>query len=321
LNSVLLVGFGNVASTIDNDGRSQLFGHIGALNSLNIKISAVVENNPSTVAIDYCAKNNIRLFSDYKRILSSGKKEFDLGIFCLPTSKAAVIQEIINDIAFNNVLLEKPVSYEKKLAQNIFQSLNKSKTRFIINYQRNWDEGYKKISQWINNNKVTDAYFRTSTAIAQSGSHMLELIFRMFPKSEVVSILRLDSKRLVGNEVAEPGVAIHFICDKTNIFFICDSAEVNEFTFSGVIHSETEKLSFDEGTGEVTVARKNLGNKRIGPQITSYIDALVLHKWVNEKWIEGCYETLLARDNLEKYHARSIKVVHIIDNIMNYDAK
>ena len=75
----------------ENESKTIVHNSVSTYNS-NFNACCVVENNPSTVAIDYCAKNNIRLFSDYKRILSSWKKEFDLGIFCLPTSKAAVIQ-------------------------------------------------------------------------------------------------------------------------------------------------------------------------------------------------------------------------------------
>ena len=317
MNSVLLVGFGNVASKIDDDGRSQLFGHIGALSALNIKLSAVIEKSPKSIAIDYCTKNNIQIFSDYEELISLGMRQFDLGVFCLPTSKAEVIHQIIQHIAFKNIVLVKPVSYKKELANNIFLDLKKNNVRFIVNYQRNWDEGYEKVHRWIKNNTITDAYFRTSTAIAQSGSHMLELILRFFPKAEVVNILRLDSKRIVGNEVAEPGVVIHFISNKANLFLICDSENINEFTFSGVIHSATGRLCFDEGEGQINLASKSLGNERIGPQITNYIDSSIMHKWVNEKWIEGCYEALLAEKNLDEYHVRSMRVVQIIDDIMN----
>jgi predicted dehydrogenase len=317
LISVLLIGCGNAALTIGDDKRFQNFSHVSALKDLNIEITAIIDNCPSSEAKMYARNNNIVIHRDYDSVIEEYGNKFDLGIFCLPTTNADVTKEILQNINFKRVLLEKPVSYDSLLAKEIFSILRNNNSRFIVNYQRNWDLGYDSISKWIQNNVITDAYFRTSSAIAQSGSHMIELILRFFPSARVEYSRPLQSRRLVGGKVAEPGASIIFSQEDTQIYSIFDSPLPDEFLFSGKIYSTTGCLYFDEGEGVITLKEKVKGNVRIGSQIIYYKNPSIVYEWTNEDWLKGCYEALMDNDNLISLQDRSIEVVKIIENIMD----
>lgn len=315
--SVLMIGFGNVAFKIGNDKRMQKFSHVSVLEQLNIRVTAIIDRKPSPEARLYAAEKNIPLFENYQNALETFGNHFDLGVFCLPTIRADISLEILNVMSFDRVLLEKPVSYDLSMAKRIFSRLKDTDTRFSINYQRNWDAGYSNVINWIQENVVTDVYCRSSTAIAQSGSHMVELIFRLFPDAEMKYSLPLESKRLIGGEVQEPGAIILFSAKDTQICANFDSSLPNEFIFSGIIYSTSGCLSFDEGEGSVRISTKQKGNKRIGSEIIYYNDSELLYEWQDEPWLYGCYQDLLSNKSLKPLQDRSLQVVEVINNIMN----
>ena len=315
--TALMIGFGNVAFKIGNDKRMQKFSHVSVLEQLNIRIAAIIDRNPSSEARLYATENNIPLFENYQNVLESFGNHFDLGIFCLPTIRADISLEILNVMSFDRVLLEKPVSYDPSMAKRIFSRLKKTDTRFSINYQRNWDAGYLKVIEWVQENIVTDVYCRSSTAIAQSGSHMIELIFQLFPEAKMRHFRPLESKRLIGGEVQEPGAVILFSAKDSQICANFDSSLPNEFIFSGIIYSTSGCLFFDEGEGSVRISTKQKGNKRIGSEIIFYNKPEVLYEWKDEPWLYGCYKDLLSDKNLKPLQDRSLQVIEVINNVMN----
>ena len=317
MKSVLMIGFGNVAFKIGDDNRIQKFSHISVLEQLGIKVTAIIDRQPSPQALLYAKEKNIPIFHNYQSLLENDGSYFDLGVFCLPTIRADISLEILNTMSFGRVLLEKPVSYNPAIAKSIFSRLKETDTRFTINYQRNWDAGYLKVIEWIQKNSVTDAYCRSSTAIAQSGSHMIELILRFFPETEMYYCRPLESKRLIGGEVKEPGAIILFSDKDKQICANFDSSLRNEFIFSGTIFSKTGCLYFDEGEGIIRVTTKQKGNKRIGSEIIYYNDPKILYSWKDEDWLLGCYKDLLSNKNLKPLQDRSLQVVEIINNVMN----
>ena len=317
MKSVLMFGFGNVAFKIDQDNREQKFSHIAVLDQLDIKVTAIIEKNPSTEALAYTNNNNIPLFKTYHEVVKTFGTNFDLGIFCLPTAAADTCLEILNVMTFARAILEKPISYDPGMAKKIFGRLRETDTRFSVNYQRNWDAGYSKIIKWIQENNITDAYCRSSTAIAQSGSHMIELILRLFPNAEILYSRPLESKRLIGGQVQEPGAAILFLDEDIYISTNFDSSTPSEFKFSGVIYSTSGYLSFDEGEGVIKSFAKRKGNKRMGSEIIFYNDPEVLYEWKDEPWLYGCYQDLLSNKGLKALQDRSLQVVEVINNVMN----
>lgn len=314
--SVLMIGFGNVAFNIGRDNRMQKFSHVSVLEHLNIRVTAIIDRKPSPEARLYATEKNIPLFENYQNVLETFGSHFDLGVFCLPTIRADISLEILNAMSFDRVLLEKPVSYDSSMAKRIFSRLKETDTRFSVNYQRNWDAGYSEVIKWIQENTITDAYFRSSTAIAQSGSHMIELIFRLFPDAEMWNCLPLESKRLIGGEVREPGAVVLMTSKDTQICANFDSSLPNEFIFSGTIYSTTGCLSFDEGEGLVRISRKQKGNKRIGSEIIFYNDPEVLYEWKDEPWLYGCYQDLFSSKSHKALQDRSLQVVEVISKIM-----
>lgn len=315
--SVLMIGFGNVAFKIGHDNRIQKFSHVAVLEQLNIKVSAIIDIKPSPEARLYASEKNIPLFDNYQNVLEIFGSHFDLGVFCLPTFRADVALGILNAMSFDRVLLEKPVSYDPSTAKSIFSRLKETDTRFSVNYQRNWDVGYSEVIKWVQENTITDAYFRSSTAIAQSGSHMIELIFRLFPDAKMWNFLPLESKRLIGGEVQEPGAVVLMTSKDRQICANFDSSLPNEFIFSGTIYSTTGCLSFDEGEGLVRISRKQKGNKRIGSEIIFYNDPEVLYEWKDEPWLYGCYQDLFSSKSHKALQDRSLQVVEVISKIMN----
>ena len=315
--SVLMIGFGNVAFKIGHDNRIQKFSHVSVLEQLDIKVTAIIDRKPSPEARLYASEKNIPLFDNYQNVLETFGSHFDLGVFCLPTIRADISLEILNAMSFDRVLLEKPVSYDPSTAKSIFSRLKETDTRFSINYQRNWDAGYSRVIEWIQENIVTDVYCRSSTAIAQSGSHLIELIFRFFPDAEMRHCRPLESKRLIGGEVQEPGAVILFSAKDTQICANFDSSLPNEFMFSGIIYSTTGCLSFDEGEGLVRISAKQKGNERIGSEIIFYNDPEILYRWKDEDWLYGCYQDLLSNKSLKALQDRSLQVVEVINNVMN----
>lgn len=319
--SAVIFGFGNVAFKIGKDKRSQKFDHMSVLSALNVEITAIVDVAPSKEALLYASEKKIPLFATYQNVLENFSNNFDLGVFCMPTSKANVTLDILNAMSFDRVLLEKPVSYDAGIAKKIFSRLRETDTKFSVNYQRNWDSGYLEVIKWIQENTITDVYCRCSTAIAQVGSHMIELIFRLFPEAEISNFLPLESKRLVGGEVKEPGAVILFTAKDTQICVNFDLSLPNEFIFSGVIYSTTGCLSFDEGEGLVRISKKQKGNKRIGSEIISYDQSEVLYKWKDEPWLYGCYQDLFSNKSHKALQDRSLQVVEIINKIMSCVSK
>ena len=133
MKSVLMFGFGNVAFKIDQDNREQKFSHIAVLDQLDIKVTAIIEKNPSTEALAYTNNNNIPLFKTYHEVVKTFGTNFDLGIFCLPTAAADTCLEILNVMTFARAILEKPISYDPGMAKKIFGRLRETDTRFSVN--------------------------------------------------------------------------------------------------------------------------------------------------------------------------------------------
>ena len=79
--SVLLIGCGNAALTIGDDKRFQNFSHVSALKDLNIEITAIIDNCPSSEAKMYARNNNIVIHRDYDSVIEEYGNKFDLGIF------------------------------------------------------------------------------------------------------------------------------------------------------------------------------------------------------------------------------------------------
>ena len=145
---------------------------------------------------------------------------------------------------------------------------------------------------------------------------MIELIFRLFPNAEMTYFRPLESKRLIGGEVQEPGAVILFSAKDTQICANFDSSLPNEFIFSGIIYSTNGYLSFDEGEGSVRISKKQKGNKRIGSEIIFYNDLEVLYEWKDEPWLYGCYQDLFSSKSHKALQDRSLQVVEVISKIM-----
>ena len=320
MTRIVLFGCGNAALTIGvDDKRGQIFSHTKAIDQLGLDLHAIVEPSPTDFAVSFARDRSIPIFKNHLELEAALGSEFSCGIFCMPTFSASTISEILNFLRFERVMLEKPVAYHAAEVTEIFSKLNETGTRCEVNYQRNWDLGYSEIDRWLRSKElITDASFRSSSAIAQSGSHMIELVLRFFPGAKVEYVRALPSKRRVSGLIDEPGAFIYLKQGETNLSVVLDSPVQDEFHFGGTINSIDEQISFDEGCGIIEVAKAAKGNARIGSQISFFERPDQLYEWVSEEWILGAYRSLYQGDFFESRvrRERSVKVVEIIERVM-----
>ena len=93
-----MIGFGNVAFKIGDDNRIQKFSHISVLEQLGIKVTAIIDRQPSPQALLYAKEKNIPIFHNYQSLLENCGSYFDLGVFCLPTT----IDLVVSFLSFLN---------------------------------------------------------------------------------------------------------------------------------------------------------------------------------------------------------------------------
>ena len=306
---VLILGFGNVVHGIEKDNRTQNFSHSRVLKELCAHKVYVFDPYAGDEKISIMAQLGFE-YCDLKKISSL---KIDLVIAALPTSEINSLIEILSIIKFDMLILEKPVSYTKRSFELLFDKI-KDKP-FQINYQRNWDRGYKLLKQRLSDENILYAHFETTSAIAQSSSHMLELVLQFFPDLRIEHISKNGPDRVIGT-IIETGALVVAKKDNIPVIIRCCSNVLGRFVFRGIIECENCRYIFDEGIGNIRIQKKKIGNPRIGMEIEAFGREETLYIWDVENWIFGCYDEVLNRSVDPNVLKRARQVVEIIERVM-----
>ncbi len=150
-----IIGCGRIAFLLEEDPlRNKPCSHIGGAAKSGIKIDFACDVNIKRLRY-FAEKNNIaeeNCFSDFKQLLD--KKQPSLVIIATPTDSHA---EIGISAAMNGaeiIVVEKPVASNLKDAQKLIKTCEENNTKLIVNHERRYDPGYKKVREIIDSGKI-----------------------------------------------------------------------------------------------------------------------------------------------------------------------
>jgi len=308
----IIVGFGNAAYNIDNDGRSIIYSHYLALRKLNINILCAID--PVFTPVEGL---DLPVYSNINSVPCQDLNNIDILAICVPTINTyEVLLDSVDLIKPKLVMLEKPVAFSEEEFDLIVNYLNFNKIRFVINYQRNWDKNFDLLTDFLKGEEIERISIFTSTAYYQSASHVFERLFSFFSANLFPEILYSvkDSKniRVVNNNNDYGGFVLLKLGD-----VICDinarSSNPNYFYFEIIIKTQDHMYVYDEGNLVLRIYDRVIGNDFHPVGITRLKEVRKI-KFQKPEWILGAYNALIDKsyDNLDLIK-RAKKVLKTIE--------
>jgi predicted dehydrogenase len=233
--NVGIIGCGNAAYYIDeqiNLAKRNSFSHL-----------SVLKNNKKFNLLACCDKKikNLNKFkkifsfqysySSFSKMLSNPK--INLLIIATPTKNHhSLVLKAINTKNIKIIICEKPFGFSYKIAKKIIEFSKLKNKILIINYQRRWDNFYKKIKTFITSEKLGRLKCIigcVDKAMYQNSSHMLDMIVNLAGKISYVDGYKdISSGPRIVHDYKDFGGYI-FAKHKNNIIsFIRASADMKE---------------------------------------------------------------------------------------------
>jgi predicted dehydrogenase len=191
----LIVGCGNVAGGYDLRGASrEVWTHAKAYQlTPGVQLAGVIDCS-AKIAQKF-AKTWEVLYSgtDLSSALKSIKP--DLVSICSPTNTHIPLIKELCHAGVRAILCEKPIGYDLRSAERVVELCEKKGVLLAINYQRNWDREFNRISESIQRGE----FGRTelirvlySKGLIHNGSHFVSLLDRWFGGLEIDKVLSVQ---------------------------------------------------------------------------------------------------------------------------------
>jgi predicted dehydrogenase len=180
--NVAIAGVGNAAYFIDKK--------INLLKKNSFSHLSILKNNNKFNLTSCCDVNKKKLkligkkfkFDSYHTSFSKMIKNENIEILIISTPTKFHIQQTLQAIKNKNIkiiICEKPFGFSYKKAKKIIDFSKKKGKILVINYQRRWDNFYKKVDRIIKTKKLGKLNCiigHTDKALYQNSCHMLDLI-------------------------------------------------------------------------------------------------------------------------------------------------
>ncbi len=196
----LVVGLGNIGFTYDK-GLSQkfVFSHTRAcLKNEKVELLAGIDPN-ETRRNDFAKKTRIKTFARISDFKNKIKQTPDIVIICVPTqSHLKVFREVLG-LKPKMIILEKPLSFSLKEAQEIVRLAKKEKVILFVNYQRRFNNFLQNIKKEIKSKKYgkfVRGCVKYKGGVYNSGSHAINLLSFWLGDLRIASV---SNKRILPN--------------------------------------------------------------------------------------------------------------------------
>ncbi len=174
-----LIGCGRIGSAFDNDPkRKSISTHAGAYASIsNIHFAAIADIVPEK--LDACkARWNVpSAYADYREMLA--KEKLDILSICTWNETHRVVVEDAVRAGVKAIYCEKPIAESLESADAIVELCQKHNVIFQMNHQRRFDKRHQELRERIRQGelgRIQGAVFRYTAGIANTGSHMFDLL-------------------------------------------------------------------------------------------------------------------------------------------------
>lgn len=178
-----IVGCGRIASGFDDDPkRKVVWTHAGAYKNVEgIELVALCDIDKDK--LETCGKKWTveRLYTNYNEMLE--KENLDIVSICTWTSTHYEVLKSAVKSKVKAIFCEKPIAANLKQADEMIKLCKDDNIILMIDYPRRFDGFHSKIKQFIdgdNIGKIKQANFYYTAGIANSGSHMFDLMNFLF---------------------------------------------------------------------------------------------------------------------------------------------
>jgi len=183
-----LIGLGNVAWKLGHDKLSgSSLSHNNAFHQ-NDKVTLVAGYSPDKNEVNcFKKKNSIAGYINLNKMLKQEKP--DIVSICSPHEFHAEHLKVCFEHKIPMIWLEKPaaaVADEVRQLENLRNKMIKPST-VLVNFQRRYVENYQKLRELLQNEIYgcpLSVEIHYSRGLMLNGSHMLDMLFYLFPKIE-----------------------------------------------------------------------------------------------------------------------------------------
>lgn len=151
-----IVGCGNIAGGYDERKRDQgVYSHAGAYRQQpNVQLIAVADSNAKRLAIFGKFWKVRYLYRDLAALL--GNHRIDILSIAVPDeSHARLIEQTLKAQAPPRILfVEKPLARNRQEAHRLLDLAQSKGSRIVLNCQRRWDIGHRKVRDFISNGHI-----------------------------------------------------------------------------------------------------------------------------------------------------------------------
>tara|TARA_B110000971_G_C19993564_1_gene493134 strand:- start:777 stop:1769 length:993 start_codon:yes stop_codon:yes gene_type:complete len=225
--NVAIVGTGNAAYFIDKK--------INLLKKNSFSHLSVLSNNNKFNLVSCCDTNEEKLkliskkfsFNSYYTSFSKMIKNENIGILIISTPTKLHISQTLQALKNKNIkiiICEKPFGFSYKEAKKTLDFAKKNGKILIINYQRRWDNFYKKINKIIKAEKLGKLnciIAHADKALYQNSCHILDLIINFAGKvKEIIGYKDISSLPRMVHSYQDYGGYVFLQHEKKIISFI-----------------------------------------------------------------------------------------------------
>lgn len=174
-----IIGCGRIGSEFDDDPkRKTITSHAGGYsNNPDIELVAVADLDEQK--LEKCKKrwNVPNIYTDYKEMLE--KENLDILSICTwsSTHHTFVLEAVKHGV--KAIFCEKPISDSLENAEKMVNECKQNNVLLFVDHGRRFDSFHRQIREFVKNEKlgkIQQAHFYYVAGIANSGSHMLDLL-------------------------------------------------------------------------------------------------------------------------------------------------
>jgi predicted dehydrogenase len=184
--SVLLIGLGGIGCKYDypkneNDSFSLTDtskSHLGAILRSGMTLVGGIDSD----------EKSRKLFEKYSLVQAwdsitnfPKNHNIDLAVISSPTmSHRYIFQEVVDHIMPKAIIIEKPFGANARDSTYMLELASVAQIPVLVNYSRNYSQGFQKIRETIENSKLVSGNVYYSQGLQRNGSHFIRLMLEFF---------------------------------------------------------------------------------------------------------------------------------------------
>ena len=223
-----IVGCGRIGSEFDDDAkRKQISTHAGAYSAIK-QVELVAACDLNIERLEKCGKKwqVPSLYEDNTEMLR--REALDILSICTGNSTHLAITKEAANSSVKAIFCEKPIADSLRNADEIVKLCNEKGVILQIDHQRRFDEFHQDIRDFLQNGKlgrIQQVTFYYTAGIANTGSHMFDLLRFFFGDVDWVQAIYSQNKSLNPNDPNIDGI-VKF---KNGTFCAIQACDVQEF--------------------------------------------------------------------------------------------